>query len=275
MPKLPLEFFYPSLLKSIGNGLGTFVSIDRDTASLARPDVARICVEMDVQEVMQDKIWLESPIYGGFWQPLFYPNFLYCSHCSTIGHSNEHCRKKNQPLNENKINKGKNIATNPAPGNKGKDISTDPAPGNKENAQEQALLQVEPWKIKKVYKPTGKLFTTYPSSFTFESGEPSTLNASYNKATANENQHTSMPTNIPINLKVLKQEPCQNTNSLHTSPVKAYTPIQLTNSFALLNDPDKELESDKDLDDNDPIIGSPSVKVPDTDLEDGENCNIS
>ncbi|KAF5208184.1 hypothetical protein FRX31_002229, partial [Thalictrum thalictroides] len=50
MPKLPLEFFYPSMLKSIGNGLGTFVSIDRDTSSLARPDVARICVEMDVQE---------------------------------------------------------------------------------------------------------------------------------------------------------------------------------------------------------------------------------
>ncbi|KAF5184552.1 hypothetical protein FRX31_025860 [Thalictrum thalictroides] len=39
--KLPLEFFYPSLLKSIGNGLGSFVSIDRDTAFLARPDVAR------------------------------------------------------------------------------------------------------------------------------------------------------------------------------------------------------------------------------------------
>ncbi|KAF5180738.1 hypothetical protein FRX31_029667 [Thalictrum thalictroides] len=164
-----------------------------------------------------------------------------------MGETPDPTKKKSQQLKDNKINKGKNTTIDPAPGNKGKEVAIDPNPGSKENAKEQDATQVEPWKIKKVYKPTGKLFTAYPSSFTFESGEPSNFNTSYDKETNNENQHISMPSNIPVTVEVLNQDPSQINNIIHNSTAKAHTPIQLTNSFALLNDPDEELEADKDL----------------------------
>ncbi|KAF5203196.1 hypothetical protein FRX31_007219 [Thalictrum thalictroides] len=80
-----------------------------------------------------------------------------------------------------------------------------------------------------------------------------------------------MPSSIPVILEVLDQDPSQNTNTLHTSIVKAHTPIQLTNSFAPLNDLDEELDADKDLNDSEPIVGFSSIEP----IEDDENNNIA
>ncbi|KAF5196616.1 hypothetical protein FRX31_013797 [Thalictrum thalictroides] len=49
---------------------------------------------MDIQSDMPDSIWLEGPNYPGFWQKIFYPNFVYCSYCSKIGHAWEQCNKR-------------------------------------------------------------------------------------------------------------------------------------------------------------------------------------
>ncbi|KAF5198371.1 hypothetical protein FRX31_012042 [Thalictrum thalictroides] len=63
-----------------------------------RPSVARICVEMNIHEEMPASLWIEGPNFPGFWQPIYYPNFLYCSHCYKIGHSLQNCHKKNPQL---------------------------------------------------------------------------------------------------------------------------------------------------------------------------------
>ncbi|KAF5207465.1 hypothetical protein FRX31_002949 [Thalictrum thalictroides] len=49
---------------------------------------------MDIQSDMLDSIWLEGPNYLGFWQKIFYPNFVYCSYCSKIGHAWKQCNKR-------------------------------------------------------------------------------------------------------------------------------------------------------------------------------------
>ncbi|KAF5204759.1 hypothetical protein FRX31_005655 [Thalictrum thalictroides] len=57
---------------------------------------------------MLESIWIEGPNYAGFWQKIFYPNFVYCSHCSKFGHAWEQCFKRKE--NQNK-QKGKDAPT--------------------------------------------------------------------------------------------------------------------------------------------------------------------
>ncbi|KAF5179139.1 hypothetical protein FRX31_031274, partial [Thalictrum thalictroides] len=67
---------------------------------------------MDIQNELPESIWIEGPNYTGFWQKIFYPNFVYCSHCSKIGHAWEQCFKKKE--NQNK-QKGKDAPTDKQP----------------------------------------------------------------------------------------------------------------------------------------------------------------
>ncbi|KAF5187950.1 hypothetical protein FRX31_022463, partial [Thalictrum thalictroides] len=146
------------MLKSIGHGLGNFLSIDADTINLTKPDVARICVEMDLQYDLPDSFWLEGHGYEGYWQPLYFPGFLFCGFCSKTGHSLEFCRKKNPAL-QKEITKNRVPAVNR---NKG----TIQQPKNS-----QATVNTK--QNEGVYKATGKVFTEIPTSSTFEKGESS------------------------------------------------------------------------------------------------------
>ncbi|KAF5179438.1 hypothetical protein FRX31_030975, partial [Thalictrum thalictroides] len=111
LPGLPLEFFHPALLKVIGDDIGKFLAVAKDTVCRTRPGVARICAEINIHEDLPTSIWLEGPSYPGFWQPIFYPNFLYCSHCYKIGHSLDNCFKKNgRPVEKGKQKEGNQSA---------------------------------------------------------------------------------------------------------------------------------------------------------------------
>ncbi|KAF5177172.1 hypothetical protein FRX31_033241, partial [Thalictrum thalictroides] len=112
LPGLPLDFFHPAMLQVIGDDIGKkFLSVAKDTICRTRPSVARICVEMNIHEEMPNSIWLEGPNYPGFWQPIYYPNFLYCSHCYKMGHSLQNCNKKN-PQQEKQAPGGQGIGQN-------------------------------------------------------------------------------------------------------------------------------------------------------------------
>lgn len=104
LKSLPLEYFHPSFLRAIGDSLGKFLRMDDSTRCLTRPDTARICVEMDIFLEMPDRLWIElNDTKGeGFWQPISYPGFQYCSSCSIFGHTLEACRKKPRQVNEKK-----------------------------------------------------------------------------------------------------------------------------------------------------------------------------
>ncbi|KAF5180619.1 hypothetical protein FRX31_029794 [Thalictrum thalictroides] len=50
---------------------------------------------MDITGDMPDSIWIEGQSnLPGLWLSIHYPNFLYCSSCSMIGHSWEYCKKR-------------------------------------------------------------------------------------------------------------------------------------------------------------------------------------
>lgn len=63
---------------------------------LVKLTVACICVEMNVQEKMPKKFWIDPPKRKGYFQPLKYSYFAFCSHCAHIGHSLENYRKNDR-----------------------------------------------------------------------------------------------------------------------------------------------------------------------------------
>ena len=47
-PELPIEFFHPDILRSIGNKIGKFIRIDNITTNIARGCFAHLCVQLDM-----------------------------------------------------------------------------------------------------------------------------------------------------------------------------------------------------------------------------------
>ena len=67
LPELPIEFFHPEILRSIGNRIGRFIRIDAITNTIARGRFARLCVQLD----MDKPLWHHITI-GSFTQPIQY-----------------------------------------------------------------------------------------------------------------------------------------------------------------------------------------------------------
>lgn len=65
---------------------------------LSGPIVVRICMEMNIQEEMSSKVSLETKKRCGYFQPLEYPFFSFCKHCSIISHKSEDYQKKDKPF---------------------------------------------------------------------------------------------------------------------------------------------------------------------------------
>ncbi|KAF5201373.1 hypothetical protein FRX31_009040 [Thalictrum thalictroides] len=99
---------------------------------------------MNVDGDLHEAVWIEGHKYTGFWQPLFYPNFLYCSHCSKIWHSIKNCRKR-KVINTDK--------------GKGKDIVTT---SNANPATTQTNTRIT-HQVGPIYRATGNLFSNMPS----------------------------------------------------------------------------------------------------------------
>ena len=94
-PNLPIHLFDKNCLFSIANAFGNLLFVDAATASLIRPSVARICVEVDLLRLLPEKFWIGmegSP--DGFWQRIVPENLpKYCSKCWHISHSIDQCSR--------------------------------------------------------------------------------------------------------------------------------------------------------------------------------------
>ncbi|KAL0293809.1 UNVERIFIED_CONTAM: hypothetical protein Sradi_6920000 [Sesamum radiatum] len=90
----PFSFFDREALFSIARLLGTPLWTDVSTATLVRPSVARVCVEINLLEPLQTEIGL------GFGtemiiQPVVYERLpKYCATCKHLGHDDEECYEK-------------------------------------------------------------------------------------------------------------------------------------------------------------------------------------
>lgn len=56
---------------------------------------ARVCVEVNVVDVLPSRVWIGTSKDDGFRQKVEYGgNINYCVHCGLIGHDKSICRKK-------------------------------------------------------------------------------------------------------------------------------------------------------------------------------------
>ncbi|XP_027120510.1 uncharacterized protein [Coffea arabica] len=97
-PGLPLPFFEKQFLLKLGTLLGRPLKVDEATASLKRPSVARILLEIDVLQSPKSRIWIGDDQWG-FWQKIEYEGYpAYCGFCSLIGHTESVCHRKHPEL---------------------------------------------------------------------------------------------------------------------------------------------------------------------------------
>ncbi|VFQ90817.1 unnamed protein product [Cuscuta campestris] len=89
---LPIHLFDSLALFSIGNLLGKPLKTDSATATLSRPSVARICVEIDTSKELPRSVWIHLGELT-FLQPITYEDLPdYCPSCKSFGHKN--CKRK-------------------------------------------------------------------------------------------------------------------------------------------------------------------------------------
>ncbi|KAK4388255.1 hypothetical protein Sango_2432100 [Sesamum angolense] len=94
LPELPIQFFDREALFSIARLLGMPLQMDVSTATLVRPSVARVCIEINLLEPLQMEIGL------GFGtemiiQPVVYERLpKYCATCKHLGHDDDECYEK-------------------------------------------------------------------------------------------------------------------------------------------------------------------------------------
>ncbi|KAL0445894.1 UNVERIFIED_CONTAM: hypothetical protein Slati_1717300 [Sesamum latifolium] len=94
IPELPIQFFDKEALFSIGHLLGIPLQTDVSTATLVRPSVARVCVEINFLEPLQTEVALG---FGTeiFIQPVLYERLpKYYGTCKNLGHGEEECYEK-------------------------------------------------------------------------------------------------------------------------------------------------------------------------------------
>ncbi|KAJ8769837.1 hypothetical protein K2173_008881 [Erythroxylum novogranatense] len=74
--------------------------MDSATATLSRPSVARLQVEVDLLKEIPPQIWIGLGDNKGFWQYFEADGIIpsYCSYCSHVGHSKSVCTVKHPEL---------------------------------------------------------------------------------------------------------------------------------------------------------------------------------
>ncbi|KAL0394658.1 UNVERIFIED_CONTAM: hypothetical protein Slati_4432000 [Sesamum latifolium] len=86
LPELPVHLFEKKTLFTLVAKIGKSFRMDEPTADLARPDLARLCTEVDLMAPKVQAVYLqiEGKTYG---QQVLYENCPpYCSSCNHLGH---------------------------------------------------------------------------------------------------------------------------------------------------------------------------------------------
>lgn len=83
---LPYEFWHPDLITGIGKALGNPLKIDGNTASGGVGQHARILVDIDFQNTLQESVMIDRG-EKSFFVELFYENIpAFCNSCKQVGH---------------------------------------------------------------------------------------------------------------------------------------------------------------------------------------------
>lgn len=96
-------FFIPSFLKNLVNRVGRYLRVDEPIMAFTRPSYARVCMEVDISQLLPNRIWVDTGLVDGiktgYWQKIVYElNITYCHHCSLQGHDISKCFRYNTNL---------------------------------------------------------------------------------------------------------------------------------------------------------------------------------
>ncbi|KAL2485683.1 Uncharacterized protein Adt_30439 [Abeliophyllum distichum] len=98
-PLLPVHLRAKEFLYALSKLVGIPLRIDEATADLLRPSEARVCVEVNLEHKLPERVWIERGESRSFWQPVVYeqlPHF--CAKCRHMGHLIDKCRVGMPPL---------------------------------------------------------------------------------------------------------------------------------------------------------------------------------
>ncbi|KAL2532711.1 Uncharacterized protein Adt_06062 [Abeliophyllum distichum] len=87
-PLLPVHLRAKEFLFALSKLVGIPLRIDEATADLLRPSEARVCVEVNLEHKLPDRVCIERGESRSFWQPVVYeqlPHF--CAKCQAYGSS--------------------------------------------------------------------------------------------------------------------------------------------------------------------------------------------
>ncbi|XP_061373061.1 uncharacterized protein LOC133315448 [Gastrolobium bilobum] len=87
LPGFPIEYVNTSLMKSLGDWVGTFIKLDSATTNLARGKFARICVELDLSQPLKAEYYTD----GKYKQVKYEGLHLVCFGCGRYGHNVDAC----------------------------------------------------------------------------------------------------------------------------------------------------------------------------------------
>src|SRR5436190_4128261 len=114
LPNLPLFLFNKSGIFSIGSLLGKPLTLDAATADLSRPNVARVCVEIDLLKKLTHRVRLDCEDAEGFWQDVIYEKLpSYCKNCRHLGHDSSVCLHAYPELAKTSSVKDQTLPKNP------------------------------------------------------------------------------------------------------------------------------------------------------------------
>lgn len=108
MPKLPMEFYNPTVIKKAANKIGLLLRLDNLTALGLRTNFARICIQVDFTKPLPSFIWI-----GGWKQQIQYEGVgSLCFNCDKVGHRKEYCTNSDGvPVEQNGENQSSDTST--------------------------------------------------------------------------------------------------------------------------------------------------------------------
>ncbi|KAL0367420.1 UNVERIFIED_CONTAM: hypothetical protein Sradi_3632100 [Sesamum radiatum] len=96
LPELPLQFFDQEAIFSIARLLGMLLRTDVSIASLVRPSVAWVCVEVNMLEPLQTEIGFSFETEVVIQLVIYVRLPKYCGVCKHLGHDEIECYEKNK-----------------------------------------------------------------------------------------------------------------------------------------------------------------------------------
>lgn len=110
-PGLNLVYYDESVLLALASAVGKPVKVDTNTLKVQRGRFARICVEIDLNQPVVGKVWVD-----GYWYKVSYEGLhIICSQCGCYGHLGRNCKAPPQ----NTIPPSSELSTTPEPNNDG------------------------------------------------------------------------------------------------------------------------------------------------------------